>query len=53
MNQEAVIHHISNSRYTDEGGIHAVDGFQLHSYLKTALDIDLNGEEKYYKFYRM
>lgn len=47
MNQETVVHHVSNGRYTDEGGVHTVDGFQLHSDLKTALDIDLNGEQKY------
>lgn len=47
MNQEAVIHHISDGCYTDEGGVHAVDGLQLHSDLKTAFHIDLNGKQKY------
>ena len=47
MNQEAVVHHVSDGCYTDEGGVHAVDGLELHSYLETALHIDLHKKQKY------
>lgn len=47
MNQEPVIYHISDGCYADEGGVHTVDGLQLHSNLKTALHIRLNGEQKH------
>lgn len=42
MNQEAIVHHVSDGCYTDEGGIHAVHCLQLHSYLKATLYIELH-----------
>lgn len=42
VHQESFIHHIGDSCYTDQGGIHPVHCFQLHSDLKTTYHIDLN-----------
>lgn len=48
MNQEAVVHHIGDGCYTDQGGVHTIDGLQLHSYLETTLHIDLENQGKRY-----
>lgn len=49
MNQEALVHHVSDSGNTDEGGVHAIHSFKLHSYLKTTLDINLKKKIEIFK----